>query len=78
MNFIFTNACDETNFSKFFVLSMHVISFVVDVELGCGEYKNVNTVKVFWKYLLNGDKYYLARDQIIFSKQAARPFSILT
>ena len=31
--FIFTSGCDETDFSKFFVLSMHVISFVVDVEL---------------------------------------------
>ena len=31
--FIFTSGCDETNFSKFFVLSMLVISFAVDVEL---------------------------------------------
>ena len=52
---------------------MHIISFVVDVELA-GEYKNLNTVKVFWKYLLNGDGYYFGWDEIIFSKQAARPF----
>ena len=49
---------------------MHIISFVVDVELA-GEYKNLNTVKVFWKYLLNADEYYFAWDEIIFSKQAA-------
>ena len=36
-----------------------------------GKYKNLNTVKVFWKYLLNGDWYYFVRDEIIFSKQAA-------
>ena len=35
-----------------------------------GEYKNLNNVKVFWKYLLNGDEYYFTWDEIIFSKQA--------
>ena len=39
--------------------------------------QNLNTVKVFWKYLLNGDWYYFGRDEIIFSKQAARPFLYL-
>ena len=29
----FTSGLDETDFSKFYVLSLHVISFVVDVEL---------------------------------------------
>ena len=42
-----------------------------------GDYKNLNTVKVFWKYLLNGDGYYFGWDEIIFSKQAARPFMYL-
>ena len=40
--------------------------------------KNLNTVKVFWKNLLNGDRYYFGCDEIIFSKQATRPFGILT
>ena len=29
----FTRGWDETDFSKFFVLSTHIISFVVDFEL---------------------------------------------
>ena len=33
--------------------------------------------KVFWKYLLNGDGYYFGWDDIMFSKQAARPFLYL-
>ena len=41
------------------------------------EYKNLNIVKVLWKYLLNGDAYYFGWDEIIFSKQAARPFLYL-
>ena len=31
--FIFTTGLDENDFSIFFVFSMHVIRFVVDVEL---------------------------------------------
>ena len=39
--------------------------------------KILTHVKVLWKYLLNGDKYYFGWDEIIFSKQAARPFLYL-
>jgi len=61
--------------------TMRVYKFYVAIyctRIYLGEYKNLNTVKFFWKYLLNGDGYYFAWDEIIFSKQAARPFSILT
>ena len=43
-----------------------------------GEFKNLNPVKGFWKYPFNGDRYYFGQGEVIFSKQAARPFSILT